>query len=120
LDNKVIGRQGEAIALNYLIKNHKSYRLLVKNFTCKLGEIDLIFFDGDEIVFTEVKTRRNKSYGMPYEAVTASKMTKIRRIAEYYLMVKNITGHPIRFDVVSIILEQSADAFEIEHIIAAF
>jgi putative endonuclease len=120
MNNKVVGRQGEEIAFEYLMKQNPSYRLLEKNFSCRLGEIDLIMLDGEEVVFIEVKTRRSKSFGMPYEAVTSLKMTKIRRVAEYFRMIKNLEEREVRFDVVSIYLGLEASPAKIEHLVAAF
>ena len=66
--NKIFGRCGEAVAFNYLIENN--YKILNTNFSCKLGEIDIIAQKDDYIVFVEVKARTSKLYGLPREAVT--------------------------------------------------
>ena len=96
-----LGRKGEKIAYGFLRK--KGYRILAANFSCPLGEIDLIAKDrADEIVFIEVKTRKNFSYGMPEESITKRKKKQLIKTALFYLKRYGLIQHPSRFDVVSI------------------
>ena len=112
-----LGILGEKLALNYL--SQLGYHLLERNYRCRLGEIDLIMQDGSVIVFIEVKARRATLYGMPQEAVGPVKQAKIRRLAEYYLMVKEENECSLRFDVVAIRFEKTGNQ-EIEHFKNAF
>ena len=59
-EKKIIGDAGEEFAESILID--KGYLVLVRNFSCKTGEIDIIAKDGDTFVFVEVKTRKNNLY----------------------------------------------------------
>jgi putative endonuclease len=95
-----LGKRGEAHAVAYL--RAKGYRLLCENYTTKIGEIDCIFMDGDELVFVEVKTRTSTAFGDPLEAVGQRKWHQITRVAELYL-ARHETHGPIRFDVIGII-----------------
>ena len=61
MKRKELGNLGEKIALNYLQK--ENYRILERNFYCRQGEIDIIAQKQKEIVFVEVKTRTNNSFG---------------------------------------------------------
>ena len=61
------GRSGEEIASKYL--ERQGYEILDRNFNCNQGEIDIIAKDKNEIVFIEVKTRTDISYGEASEAV---------------------------------------------------
>ena len=70
----ITGKIGEKVAQEYLIKN--DYEILVKNFRCKQGEIDIIAKDKNELVFIEVKTRTNKKYGNPIDAVTYNQIRR--------------------------------------------
>ncbi|MDK2798385.1 MAG: putative endonuclease [Clostridiales bacterium] len=99
---KLVGALGEDIAVKYLLK--KNYKILERNFHCKLGEIDIIAKEGAYIVFIEVKTRKNTNFGVPSEAVNYYKQKKIMQIAQYYLMVNKLNVN-VRFDVIEIIAE---------------
>ena len=67
MNNIAIGSFGEDVAIRYL--EMRGYRVIAKNFKCRLGEIDIIAEKRDEIIFVEVKTRTNNKFGMPSEAV---------------------------------------------------
>jgi putative endonuclease len=94
-----LGNQGEKAAGNYL--KSKGYKIVEKNYRCKLGEIDLIAEKDDFIVFVEVKTRSNDKFGKGFEAVVNKKIDKIRRVAMLYMIQKDLQKE-IRFDVISI------------------
>lgn len=98
--NKSIGNFGEDEAVKYLIKN--KYKILARNFSCKLGEIDIIAKDKDVLVFVEVKSRTNSKYGHPADAIGFYKKKKIINTAKYYLMKENLKNEFCRFDVVEV------------------
>ena len=100
-NTKIDGVTGEQEAKNYLIK--KGYKIVKMNFSCKIGEIDIIAMDKDTLVFVEVKARNTAMFGLPREAVTAKKQYKIRRIAELYLQRYSTLDQKIRFDVIEIL-----------------
>jgi len=99
--NKQFGEIGEKIALDYLKK--QGYRIIKTNFVNKIGEIDIIAYDGDILVFIEVKYRRNNVFGLPREAVNATKQQKIRMVAMGYIKKYNLFEKQCRFDVVEIL-----------------
>lgn len=101
---KFLGRIGENKATNYLKKN--GYKILEKNFKTHLGEIDIIAEDGDTLVFVEVKTRTDDSFGAPSEAVDKRKQAKYYKVAEEYIIRHKRTENICRFDVVEIENEQ--------------
>lgn len=110
---KLLGRLGEQSASKYLAK--KKYKVIEKNFTTKVGEVDLIALYGDLLVFIEVKTRSSTAYGNPAEAVDYNKQRKYVLLAEQYVfMHPEHNKRSIRFDVVEILNEQ------INHIEGAF
>lgn len=108
----VLGKKGESKAVYFLKK--KGYKILKTNYINKLGEIDIICRDNDEIVFVEVKTRTSERFGLPRESVTEYKQNKIRLIATLYLQSNNILDSKVRFDVIEVIGDN------IEHIIGCF
>lgn len=113
---KVIGAHGEDQAAKYL-KAH-GYRIIEKNWRCRLGEIDLVAKEADTLVFCEVKTRSNQSFGHPLEAITASKKERLRRLGEAYIQAAPGTNAALRFDVISII--ENGGNSRLEHIKDAF
>lgn len=95
-----LGRNGENVACEFLIQS--GYEILERNYRSKIGEIDIIAKEKDEIIFVEVKTRGQELYGTPGESVTKCKKTHIYHVAEYYLMEKNIENKFCRIDVIEI------------------
>lgn len=100
-----LGTAYEERAAEYLCR--KGYRILERNFRCRLGEIDLIAEECGALVFLEVKYRKNNRYGSPAEAVTSAKQRTICRVADFYRMSRRIPeSQSCRFDVVAIQGEQ--------------
>ena len=102
---KETGRSGELEAAAFLEK--QGVRILIHNFRCPLGEIDLIGMEEDVLLIVEVKKRKNRKQGMPCEAVDRRKQRKICRTFDYYRMKRRLDDYvPVRFDVVEIEGEQ--------------
>lgn len=101
----IIGKLGEDEATKYLEQN--GYKILDRNFSCKRGEIDIIALEKEEIVFIEIKSRTNKEYGLPREAVTKQKINHILKTAEYYLYVRKLENLPVRIDVIEIFIRNN-------------
>jgi len=119
MSSRQIGEKGEEIAAKYLIK--RGYKIIQTNWTCQIGEVDIVAQDGDNVVLVEVKTRRvlNKDDSiMPELAVNRAKQEKYRTLALMYAAL-----HPaltsIRFDVVAINLVAPSTA-SLRHLIGAF
>ena len=94
------GDKGEEYACQLLKKN--GYKIIERNYRCKLGEIDIIALDNKTLVFVEVKTRWSRRFGLPAEAVTPRKLYKIKKVGEYYLLNHPDSSHKQRIDVVAI------------------
>jgi len=117
---RTIGDVGEKAAAKFLAK--RGYRILERNFLCRLGEIDIIAQQGEYLVFVEVKTRKSHAYGGGEGAITNRKIECIKRAAQTYIMSKGIDA-PVRFDVVTVYGDGATDKpknFEIEVIENAF
>ncbi len=95
-----LGARGEALAGKYL--RRQGYRLLVRNYRCRFGEIDLVAEEGDCLAFVEVKTRKGTGYGHPLEAVDQRKQGQLSRAARCYLSEHGAEERFCRFDVVSV------------------
>jgi putative endonuclease len=112
-----VGRRGEDLAHRLL--RRKGWTIVARNYRLASGdaEADVIAWDGDELVFVEVKTRRSREYGPPDRAVGEEKRAHLRRIAREYARKSNTPWERVRFDLVSVIL---ADPPELDWTPGAF
>ncbi|MFC0582708.1 YraN family protein [Micrococcoides hystricis] len=105
-----LGRCGEFIAANYLQALH--YRILDQNWTCRSGEIDLVGYGEDHLVFVEVKARTGLDFGHPLEAITEPKFKRLCRLAAYWRKKQQhkygfLDRHvPQRIDVIGIVFTE--------------
>ncbi len=109
------GKQGEEIAVNYLIE--KDYEILERNWRNRHKEIDIIAKDGKELVIVEVKTRKSNFYGEPDLAVNKQKQRLLIYAANAYLFQKKM-DIDTRFDIISIVVNDGTPI--IDHIEDAF
>ena len=116
-----LGAKGEALARDmYKIKG---YRIVERNFKCKIGEIDLICARDKLLVFCEVKARTSLTFGLPAESIDEKKMRHLRRAAASYLsqgmrLNRLYKDFDIRFDIVEVIFV--GNKCEVNHIENAF
>jgi putative endonuclease len=96
------GKLGERAAKAYLQK--QGMKFLAANFRSEHGEIDLIFRDGDGLVFVEVKTRSSEDWTRPAAAVDARKRRLLSQTALDYLRRLNNPPVKFRFDIVEVLL----------------
>lgn len=109
MESKELGRFGEDVATTYLERT--GYEILCRNFTCRLGEIDIIASKADDIVFVEVKTRSEDEFGRPAEAVGAKKQANIRKAATVYMLGNERNDQNMRFDVFEVFCNHIESAF---------
>src|SRR3954468_21484949 len=95
-----LGDRGENVAARYL--RNKGYKIIMRNFRCDLGEIDIIAREGKTLVFVEVKTRAYDD-PTPEEQVNPEKQQQIQKAAKFYLARYGFPQPPARFDVVAIV-----------------
>lgn len=112
MSNISFGFAGQSAAEKYLAK--EKYKILGRNFRTRWGEIDLIAKDGDCLVFVEVKTRHDTSYGQPEEAVTWAKQRHSIAASQIYLNQKKTPNALWRIDVLSLL--QTGTGFDIRHL----
>jgi putative endonuclease len=98
-----LGRLSENFAVGLL--KSKGYKIVLRNFHSKFGEIDIIATDGPTLVFVEVKARWSAKFGSPEEAVTPQKLAKIKKTADYYCLLNSIKDVKMRIDVVALEME---------------
>ncbi len=103
-----LGDKGEAQAVEYL--KSQGYSILESNFRFKQLEIDIVAQDNelDELVFVEVKTRKNSRYGTPEQAVNRKKLRNLIHAGQIYLKRnnKNLRAKNFRFDIISVLPDQ--------------
>lgn len=105
-DNISKGKHGEKLAEVFLIEN--SCEIIARRFRSRYGEIDLIATrSADELHFIEVKYRTSDEYGEPFEAVDFRKRSRLKRMAEFFLLQSGslYLRHIVHFSVVSIVAQ---------------
>lgn len=112
--NLPLGRYGENLALSHL--KSCGYKIIVKNFRCRVGEIDIIIQDRDTLVFVEVKTRISGEYGGPEEAITPWKLKSIVRTAQFYKSLHPELPESLRIDAILIELSPTGGVKRLEHV----
>jgi putative endonuclease len=77
-------------------------KLLVRNYTTRHGELDLVMRDGDTVVFVEVRYRKSASHGDAVASVTPAKQARLILAAQHWLAANpRHAQRDCRFDVVS-------------------
>lgn len=94
------GSRSEKHAARFL--RRLGYRILEHNFTCDLGEIDIVALDGRCIVFVEVRSTESSNAEKPALSVDAKKQARLSRLALFYLKRKGLLDCSARFDVLAI------------------
>ena len=114
MNNIQIGKKGEDIACDYLIK--KGYKIVERNKRfSRYCEIDIIAQDKETLVFCEVKTRRTNICGSPLEAITKFKYQNIKKGIFFYFQ-ENPNYKKYRIDAISIILEPKIDVTHLKNV----
>jgi putative endonuclease len=112
-----LGLRGETVAAEVLTR--RGYRIVERNCRSRWGELDVVAYDGETLVFVEVKARRDARFGDLAYAVDRRKQVRLIRLAERYLARRRLGEPPCRFDVV-LIDERPARAPQVEVITNAF
>ena len=111
MQKKELGRKGEEAALRFLKKN--GYRIIGRNYVCKMGEMDIIAKEKDTLAFIEVKTRTSTTFGPPQLAVNPKKQSQMSKVALHFLKEKKLEDAKARFDVVAILLAPKGEEIEL-------
>lgn len=114
-DHNELGKEGEEAAARYL--QEKGYTIRHRNWRAGKKELDIVAECGNELVVIEVKTRKNRLFGNPEDAVTGKKIRRIVASTDAYLR-KFAIDLPVRFDIITVVGEEAP--FTMEHIEEAF
>jgi len=108
-----LGKWGEDLAAAHL--QQKGYIILERDWKSGHSDLDIIAQDDDTIVIVEVKTRRNRLFGDPQEAIDYKKRKSLQSAINHYVKSHRL-GNQVRFDIVSIVGTIGSEP-EIDHII---
>jgi putative endonuclease len=113
------GRQGEELAARHF--EALGFEVLARNHRTRYGELDLVAYDGETLVFAEVKTRLAGS-GEPFANLHERKRTQVRRIALAWLTETpdRPFGARLRFDGVAVLVDRCGALVRLDHLEAAF
>jgi len=113
-----LGRRGEELAAAYL--QQLGYRIVATNFTLPVGrnrrgvpinvEIDLVAYQDNTLCFIEVKSRASDWFAPPQVNVDRRKQRQIARAARAYRRMFGLIGEPYRYDVITVVFGEEADA----------
>ena len=100
-ERKAIGQLGEELALAHLLAH--GLTPLIRNYRCKMGELDLVMLEREILVLVEVRTRASNDYGGAAASVDWKKQRRLVLAAEHLRMKRaELRRYPARFDVVAI------------------
>jgi putative endonuclease len=114
-EHNELGKLGEDLAVEYLLKN--GYEILDTNWTFQKAEIDIIAKKENTLAVVEVKTRSSIDFGLPQDFVKPKKIQLLVKAINEYVISKNLDVE-VRFDIIAINKERKS--FAIEHLIDAF
>ena len=106
-----LGHWGEDVAADYL--QRKGYTILERDWHSGHRDLDIIAQEGMTVVFVEVKTRRNRMFTDPEQAIDYHKLQNLRMAANHYVKFRHV-DLPIRFDVIIVVGLPGSEP-EIEH-----
>lgn len=90
-----LGRYGEEVAARWL--GSGGLRVLERNWRCSAGELDIVALDGDTVAVCEVKTRSERGFQVPAEAIGPAKAERLGRLAERWLSER----WPVHFELLA-------------------
>ncbi|MBM9460408.1 YraN family protein [Nocardioides sp. zg-536] len=110
---QAIGAYGEEVAARHL--SGLGLAVLERNWRCDEGEIDIVLRDGATLVVCEVKTRTSLVAGTPHEAITPTKLDRLRRLGERWARERAVRPDGIRIDLVAVMRPARGPA-QVEHV----
>lgn len=96
-----VGATAETKASSFLQK--KGYKIVVKNFSTRFGEIDIIGKKDGVMYLIEVKYKKSARFGFPVEAVGKRKLERIKKTGQFYIKQNDLSNLPFKIIVISIL-----------------
>ena len=110
-----LGKRAENLAKDYFLSH--GFRILTRNFRCRIGELDLVVLDPDRtVVFVEVRARRSDRFGSPAESINHKKQDKLLKLAAWYIQSRRLENTLCRIDVVSVLIPEDGGPVNLHHI----
>lgn len=101
ISKREFGENFEKLAAQQLAL--KGLKIITENYLCKMGEIDIIARDNQDLVFVEVRYRKSQAYGGSIASVDKKKQKRVILAASHYLQKHKLTNKvACRFDVFAI------------------
>ena len=114
MTTKDTGKYGEDKAVRYLVRN--SYSVIARNWRTRTGEIDIIAFKNDTIVFIEVKTLPNGTLDMIQKELNRQKQERILKTSKRFMINhRQYSNSYVRFDVIVIDMPGFEPVYHIEN-----
>ena len=115
----LLGTEGERLAGLHL--ERRGFTILARNYRTRFGELDLVGWNGETLVFCEVKTRRGASRS-PFEAITPAKGTRVRRMSATWLAetADRPYAPELRFDAIAVVFDARGRFTALEHLEGCF
>jgi len=132
-NNKKTGQRGEDLAVEFL--HNKGFLIVERNFRTRYGELDIVCYYNNILVFVEVKTKIGHDFGEPEEMINKKKLGQVERMGEVYIELKtqelknsktqNNDGlckwsGGCRVDVVAVVLDRDLELESIKHYEAVY
>ena len=96
-----LGKKGEDYVACQLEK--AGLKIITRNYRCPKGEMDIIAWDHETLVFIEVRTRQSSFRGWGEESVTLAKARRLQAVAAFYVLQNGYKNWPdMRFDVAAV------------------
>ncbi|MDO8802915.1 MAG: YraN family protein [Elusimicrobiota bacterium] len=95
-----------------LFLKEAGFEILDRNWSCPMGELDIVARKGDTVAFVEVRARSSSEYGLPAETVNRAKQAKIIKSAMAYIKARGLRADTFRFDFVGIVPGQAPEHIE--------
>jgi len=108
MSRRETGILGEKLAAEFL--RERGYRIIETNYRCPEGEVDIVAWHGDSLVFVEVRTKRSRQFGSPEESITPIKKERLRLVAAHYREDHDGLPEQWRIDVVVVELDRGQPA----------
>ncbi|GBE29689.1 hypothetical protein BMS3Bbin04_00711 [bacterium BMS3Bbin04] len=112
---KALGAKGERLAEKYL--KRKGFKPVSRNLRNKAGEIDLLMWDGEELVVVEVRSVQIEGSVMASERIPISKRRQVTRVAKHLLAELSDPLPVVRFDVCIVVMQPTPT---VTHFVNAF
>lgn len=109
---KALGAFGETYASHEL--GRRGYQILERNVRFPIGEIDIVAWEGDELVFIEVKTRRKSAIASPEDSLSHERLRHLESAIDLYMEAKHSSGMPYRIEIVALDVDRSGRVMRCE------